>query len=148
MVHHFVHEVAIVGHNDNTTPKILKILFQHLQGHNVQIVGRLIQNKKIRLFHEHDAQMQTAALSTRQLIYIVLLLQRCKHEMLQELHRRKLAAAAQIHIFCNSRDGVNHFHPLVKLHILLREIPESHRFAHIEATGIRCLQSEEQLDKR
>ena len=68
--------------------------------------------------------------------------------MLQELRSGQSLAVAQLYHFSNVRYHVYHLHLLVELQSVLRIIPETYRFADIECTAVRFLQSHQNLDER
>ena len=85
MVYHFVHEVAVVAHHDDTSLEVLQVFFQHLQSHDVQVVGRLVQHQEVWVSHQYRTEVQPAAFSPAQLVHIAVLRFGRKEEMLQEL---------------------------------------------------------------
>ena len=82
MVYNLVHEITVVRHDNNTPLEVAQILLQYTQCSDVEIVGRLIKNQKVWVSHEYGTEMQTAFLTTTQLIYIVVLFLRSKQEVL------------------------------------------------------------------
>ena len=137
MIHHLVHEIAVVADYDYTTMEILQILFKHLKRNDVKVICRLVKNQEIGVLHKDGTQVQTAFFSAGEFINIALLLLGSKHEVLQELHGRKMLSATQINVVGNFPHRVNHLHLLVKLDSVLTEIAEPHRLAHHKASAVR-----------
>ena len=65
--------------------------------------------------------------------------------MLQELHGRQVATAAQIHILRYLTHRVYHFHLRVKAHPLLAVVAEADGLAHYEASRVGLHQPEKHL---
>ena len=147
MVHHLVHEVAVVRHDDDAALKVLQVLLQDLQSDDVHVVGGLVQNEEVGVLHEHRAQLQATALATGEFVDIVLLLKRSEHEMLQELHGGEVLASAQVHILRHTVHGIYHLHVLVHLHGFLAEVAKLHRFAYDEAPRIWSHKSQKQFQE-
>src|SRR3712207_3026551 len=119
MVNHFIHEIAVVAHYDNTAGEILQILFQYLQSLYIQIIGRLIEHQEIRIAHEHGTQIELAFLTSAELIDKVVLLLWAEHKVLEELAGRHVAASSQIDIVGNIGDDINNFLIVPELQALL-----------------------------
>ena len=82
MIHHLIHEITVMTHHDHTTGEILKIFFQNLQRHNIQVVRGLVKHQKVGILHQYRTEIQFPALSAAQLIHIVMLLFGCEKEIL------------------------------------------------------------------
>src|SRR3712207_7126211 len=95
MVNHFIHEIAVVAHYDNTAGEILQILFQYLQSLYIQIIGRLIEHQEIRIAHEHGTQIELAFLTSAELIDKVVLLLWAEHKVLEELRSEEHTSELQ-----------------------------------------------------
>ena len=115
MVYHFVHEITVVAHHNHASFEILQILFQHIQRHNIEVIGRLIQHQEVGIAHQDRTQIEAAAFSPTQLVDIAVLCLGSKQEMLQELRCRQLLAVTQFYDFGNVLHYINHFHLLIKL---------------------------------
>ena len=85
MINHLVHEIAIVTHHNHASRKVLQILFQNLQGYDIQIVRRLVEHQEIGILHQHRTEIQFPSLTATQFIHIVVLLFWGKKEILQKL---------------------------------------------------------------
>ena len=147
MIDHLVHEIAVVTDHNDTAVEVLQILLQNLQRIDVQVIGRLVEHQEVGVLHKHRTQVQAPLLSARELGDVVLLLQRSEHEVLQELHGRQVATAAQIHILRYLTHRVYHFHLRVKAHPLLAVVAEADGLAHYEASRVGLHQSEQHLHK-
>ena len=58
-------EVAIVRNHEKRDARLLKEFFEPFNHFDIQVVGRLVQNKKIRLLQQDFYQSQTLLLSSR-----------------------------------------------------------------------------------
>ena len=45
-------EIAVVANGNNGTSKVLKEVFQNCQGSDIQVIGRLIEEKHIGFFNQ------------------------------------------------------------------------------------------------
>ena len=138
MVHHFIHKVAVVTHHNHTSREILQIFLQNLQRHYIQIVSRFVKHQEVRVLHQHRTQIQLAALTTTQLVHIVVLLFWSEHKVLQKLRCCQVLTTTHIDIFGDVLHHINHFCLLVKMQSLLREIAESHGVANIKLSAVGC----------
>ena len=85
VVHHSVHEVAVVADDDETSAERLEIFFQNLHGDDVQVVRRLVEDEEVGSFHQHGAEIESSSLASAELVYVAVLLFRFEEEMLEEL---------------------------------------------------------------
>ena len=148
MVDNLIHEVTVVTHYDNTASKVAQILLKHLEGENVEIVGRLVKNEEVGIAHEHGTQVETATFASAQLIHIAMLLLRWEKEMLKELRGGELLASSHRDNLGYFASHVNHLHLLVKQQSLLRVIAEAYSLANIETSAIRCYLPHEEFEER
>ena len=58
MVHEPVQEMTVMRNYDESAVEFLQVLLQDVQGHDVQVVGRLIQDQQIRLAHQDGQQVE------------------------------------------------------------------------------------------
>ena len=137
MVYHLIHKIAVVTNHDNTSWKILKILFENLEGYDIKIVGRLVENQEVRILHQYRTKVQLATLATTKFIHVVVLLFGSKKEILKELRSREMFASTHIDIFGDILNNVYHLHLVVELQSLLREIAKTHGIANIKLSAIR-----------
>ena len=147
MVHHLVHEIAVVTHHDDATGEILQVFFQYLEGLDIEVVGRLIEHQEVRISHQHRAEIELALLTTTQLIYIVVLLLGSEEEELQELRSRHVLAVSQVDIVGNLCDDIDDLLVFTELQSLLREIAEAHGLSDIKLAAIRLHLAQEHLDE-
>ena len=57
MVYQFVQEMSVVRYNDQRAAELLQVLFKDVQGDDVKVVGRLVENQQVRLLHEDRKQV-------------------------------------------------------------------------------------------
>ena len=54
--------MPVVGNYDESALEILQILLQNVDCHDVQVVGRFIENQQVRLFHQYCQKVESPAL--------------------------------------------------------------------------------------
>ena len=91
--------------------------------------------------------MQTPPLTARELVDVVLLACGFKEEVVKKLHGGHAFAAAQVNHLGIFPHSIYHLVAFVKLQSLLREIAETHGFAHREAALVGLHQSQQHLDE-
>ena len=148
MVHHLIHEITVVAHHNHAPGEVLQIFLQYLERHDVQVVRRLVEHQEVGVLHQHRTQIELPALTTTQLIHIVMLLFGREEEILQKLRGREVLATAHVDILRDILHHVDHLLLLVKLQALLREVAKPHRVANVEATTVRWHHTQQHLDKR
>ena len=132
VVHHLVHEVAVVADHDDAAREVLQVFFQNLQRHNVKVIGGLVEHQEVGVLHQYRTQVQFSALTTAEFIYIIILLLGSKQEILQQLRGRHLTSTAQVHIVGDGSYHIDDLILLIKLQALLREVAELHRLEAVE----------------
>ena len=60
MIHQFVHKKPVVGNHDKATAEFGQVFLQYVQGYNIKIVGRFIEDQEVRIAHQHRHQVKTA----------------------------------------------------------------------------------------
>ena len=60
MVHEPVEEMPVVGYDDECTAEFLQILFQYVEGDDVEIVRRLVHHQEVRLLHQYGEKVEPA----------------------------------------------------------------------------------------
>ena len=147
MIDHFVHKIAVVADDDDTTGKVGKIFLEYLKCLDIEVVGRFVKHQKVGIFHQHGAEIEFSPFAATQLIHIVVLLFGCEKEMLQQLRGGEVPAAAHVDIVGNVAHHINHLLLVVKCHAFLREIAEAHGLSNVKASVVGLFQSEQHLDK-
>ena len=64
MLHGPVEEMAVVADNYQAAAVAGEILFEYVQGHDVEVVGRLVENQQIRIPHQYGEQVEPAPFAT------------------------------------------------------------------------------------
>ena len=132
---------------DNATGEILQVFLQHLECLDIKVVGRLIENQKVRIPHQHRTEIELALLASTQLIYVVVLFLWSKEEELQELRSRHVLAISQVDIIGNLGNDINHLLVFLEFQSLLREIAEANRLTDVKLTAVRLNFTQEHLDE-
>ena len=52
--HDPVQKIPVMRNRDNDPRKPVKVVFQHLQCRNIQIIRRLVQHQHVRRFHQNS----------------------------------------------------------------------------------------------
>ena len=53
MVDDLIQEIAVVGDDHHTAIKRCQVFFQDIKGEDIEIIGRLVEDKEIRMLHQH-----------------------------------------------------------------------------------------------
>ena len=54
MVHHAIHEIAVVAHDDEAPAEGAEVFLQNLQGGDVEVIGGFVQHQKVRTLHQYQ----------------------------------------------------------------------------------------------
>ncbi len=136
VVYQPVHEIPVVGNHHQAAGKILQEIFQHLQRHDVQVVGRLVEDEEVGIFHQHREQVQTTALPAGELADVDLLLGAAEQEALEQLRRCHLAAFFQRDHVGDIAHGIDHAPVLAQLDAFLTVVAEDDGIADHHFTGV------------
>ena len=147
MIDHLVHKISVVAHHYHATSEVGEILLKHIECHDVEVVGRFIENQEVGRTHQHCAEIEAALLSSRQLIHIIILFLGRKEEVLEELRDTHLRAIAHLDIFGNVAHHIDHLLLVVERHAILRVIAEAHSLADVEMPLVGSNLSEEHLQE-
>ena len=147
MIYHLIHEVTVVRNHYHAPLKVLKVFFKHLEGYDIEVVGRLVEHQEVGIAHQHRAQIQTAALTSAQLIHIAMLGFGSEEEMLQKLGGGEALSVSELYHFGYVLHHVNHLHLLVKLQSLLRIVTEAHGLAYVKRSLVGLLLAHQNLDE-
>ena len=127
-----------MGHYDNDARECIQIILQYLQGGNVQIVSRLIQDQNIRCPHQYLAQLQSAPFSTGQFSQLSILVFSGKQEPLQHSRCRDLSVLRG-DIFRHITNVINN--SLLRMHHgvvdLLGIISQLHGLSDLNMSAVR-----------
>src|SRR5690606_22053778 len=105
--HQPIHKIAVVGDYNQTTRKIVQKLLKGIQGHDIKVVGGLIQNQKIGVFDQYQQQLQPSQFSPAQVSNKCVLLLRGESKFIQELTDGNGRSAGKCHHFGNFLYQVN-----------------------------------------
>ena len=136
MIHNFVHEVAVVGDNDDAALETTQVFLQDIQRNDIEVVRRLVEHEEVRVAHQDGAEVEPPLFPAAQLIDIVVLLVGREEEIGQELGDRHPPTVAEVDIFRDALDDVDDLHLLVELQPFLAIIPEAHSLADIESSAV------------
>src|SRR5690606_20785154 len=90
MVHDLVHKIPVVGDHYQTAREIQEKAFQDVQGHNIQVIGRFVQNQKIWVLDQYRAEVETFAFPSTELFHKIVLFFPFEEKAFQQLLRRDL----------------------------------------------------------
>ena len=107
VVDDFVHKISVVADDDDAAAEGGEVVLKDVEGGDIEVVGGLIEDEEVGVLHEDHAELEAPALAAGELVDVVLLLEGCEEEMLEELHSGELAAAAEIHVFRDAAHGVD-----------------------------------------
>ncbi|WP_373517389.1 hypothetical protein [Pricia sp.] len=92
MIHDFIHKVTVVGNYDKTSGEIQKKIFQDVQRYDIEVVGRFVQNQKIRILNQYPTEIQSLAFATAQFVDKIVLLLAVKKKTFEQLLCRNLTS--------------------------------------------------------
>ena len=147
VVHHFVHEIAVVAHHNEAALELGKVVLQDLQRDDVEVVGGLVEDEEVGGSHQHRAEVESAFLASAELAHVVVLLLGFEEEMLQELTHGKSLPIAHIDHFGYVAHHVNHLGIVAELYAVLTVVAEAHRLAYVEMSLVGCQLAQQELDE-
>ena len=65
--HDPVQKITVVGDRDDYAREMVQIILQNLQGLDIQVIGRFIQDQDIRILHQDTEQTQPPLFAAGQL---------------------------------------------------------------------------------
>ena len=65
MLGHPVEKMAVVADYQQAALEFLKVFLQDIEGHDVQVIGRLVENQQVRLLHQDGKQVEPALFASR-----------------------------------------------------------------------------------
>ena len=95
---HVIKEVTVVRHGDYRSFILLQMLFQPVDAFCIQVVGRLVQQKDVRLLKQQAAQSHTAAFTSRKVLHRLVF-----GRTAQRIHRT-FQLAVQVPCVCSVND--------------------------------------------
>ena len=126
-----------MGNHHSTASKIFQSFFQSPKRIDIQVVGRLIEQKQVATFLQRNRQVHAVALPTGKYPYFFLLIRTCKIE-LGDIGPGIDFLVAQLHQFIAIGDQLVHGLVRVQLVVFLIYISQFHRFTHLKIARI-CL---------
>src|SRR5690606_23124615 len=102
----------------------------------IQIIGWLIQNKKIRVCHQYPHELQSFLFSATQFLDQSKLLLWRKQEKCQQLRSRNGIAVCHLYVFSNILDDVQHTIVFRELQTALFVIAKFSRFADNDTSRV------------
>ena len=136
MVHNLIHEIPVVRYDHQTSRKIQKEVFKHVEGYNVEVVGRFVQDQEVGVLDQYRTQVQSFFLTTTQLFHIIVLLFAIEKEPLQQLPCRNLPPLFQGDVIPKFPNYLNYFLALFDCHTILGIIAKAHGFSNHHFAGI------------
>ena len=143
-----VHEEAVVAHDNDTSVKLCEVFLENFKRGNVKVVGRLIEDEKIGLGHEHDGQIQPPALTAAQLGDKLLLVLWGEQEVIEPGHRGVVVLLVKVDVLSHIAHGINHPFAFVKVHPFLAIVSKLDSLADVKVTTVGLDDVEQQLDER
>ena len=63
--------MTVVRYDDKRSAELLEILLKDVEGHDIEVVGRLVENQKVRLLHQDGEQVEPALFTSAEFLYLV-----------------------------------------------------------------------------
>ena len=136
-----------MGDDDERARPAVEEVLELLEGVDVQVVGRLIEQQHVRLGHEHAGQLQAAALAAGEVADEGALPLGGEAESLSQLRGRELLLA-QLHVGGHVLDGVDEAAVAVEVVELLAQPAQPHRLALDALARGQRVRSGEHAQKR
>ena len=67
VLHEAIHKVSVVGYDDQAARETVQKFLQDIQGHQVQVVCRFVEDEEVWVFDQYQKQLQSSALSSTHL---------------------------------------------------------------------------------
>ena len=93
-MHHMVEKITVVRYQHHRPSKIAQVIFQPLNGLNIQVIGRFIQQKQFWFRQQQPRQHRAGALTTGELTQRTLIIRRGKPQTAQHLIHQYLKRIA------------------------------------------------------
>ena len=122
MIYKPVQEMPVVRDQYQCAFELLEILFKNVDGHDVQIVGRLVHYQQVRLPHKDGQQIEPALLPSREFADLVVQHVVREQELTQEM---------------GVVNGLQDCLILVKPHSALAVVADPQRLSPLDLTGYR-----------
>ena len=111
---------------------ILQELFKNIQGVDVQVIGRLIEDQEVGVCHQHAHQLKTLLFTTAQLVHKSKLLLRREKEFGQQLGSRDDLAVLHFDIVSNILDDIQYALVGLELQTFLAIVPIFGCFTNVD----------------
>ncbi len=147
MVDDLVHEKAVVGDDHYAALEFPQVLFQDVQGENIEVVGGFVEQQEVGVLHEHGAEVKTALFPAAQFFHIVVLHGRGKEKAGQHLLGGGLGAVGKADDLADFVDGVDHLVAGIELDSRLAVMAKADGLAHRDSSRIRLRHSGNQIQK-
>ncbi len=121
---------------DDATLEFGEVFLKDSEGHDVEVVGRLVEDEEVGPSHQHRGQMQAAAFAAAEGVDILLLVGGAEEEALQILHRGYALALGEGNILGDFGYGVDYLLRVVEGYAVLTIIAESDGLADVPATFV------------
>ena len=131
-----VQKIPVMRNRDNDPREPVKVVFQHLQGRDIQIICRLVQHEHIRRFHQNTQQIQPSLLSARKLADPRVLHLWRKQKTLTH-SRSRHQSVFRPDILCGIANVVNDTLVFIQRFIFLTEVSDADRLSDLHAAGRR-----------
>ena len=131
---------------DNDPREPVKVVFQHLQCRNIQIIRRLVQHQHVRRFHQNTQQIQPSFLSARKLADPRILHLRRKQKTLAH-SRSRHQSVRRPDILRGIADVVDDTLVFIQCFIFLTEISDTDCLSDLHAAACRRYYAEKGFEE-
>ena len=146
-VTHPFQEVPVVGDDEQRARPLVKVVLDHAQGVDVQIIGRLVQEQHIGLLDEQPQQLQAAPLPTGELTHPGDQSLPAEPELLEKIGSGGLPSGLQASLLLESFHRVQHPFVAVELVHLLGEVGHAQGLAVLDASTGRFDPTVQQVEQ-
>ena len=136
MVDYAVEEESVVTHYDQASLELGEVILEDAEGHDVEVVGRLVEYQEVGRPHQHSRKVKAGAFAATEGVDVLLLVSRREEEVGEKLHRGVTHIAVYHDVLGYLGDCVDDALVVVKLDSLLAVVAESHRFANVPLSAV------------
>ena len=134
--------------NKQAAGKILQVILQHIQCHNIQIVRWFVQNKKIWVPHEDRKQVKPALFSPAQTFHLYVMHGWREKEIIQEGIHRNLFPVGKGHHLGNIVYNIKNRILRIKTHSFLPVVTKTYGFPLLNFAADGSQLSDDKIQER
>src|SRR5690606_32436986 len=147
MVHDLVHEIAVVGDHDQAARKIQQKPFQDVQGHDIQVVGRFVQDQEIGILDQHGTEVEAFSFPPTEFFHKVVLFFPIEQKAFQQLLGGNLLPFFQGDIIPEFPDDIDDLLSFLDGNALLGVVAKLYGVPHNDLSAVHGLPLGDQVQE-